>query len=254
MKAIEGFLLRSKRSSVTVSRQCRIITEEELTMTSLELRGFVSCAVVALSAASVQGAFVDITRPGDPVAVVSGFNQGDDDAGDPPVGEGAANAIDDTALKYLNFVDLSSGFSVTPSANPTNEPVVGLRLYTANDFDDRDPASFQLFGSNDSIDGPWEAIFSGNLSLPSDRNDEDPPLMIPPTGNLAADHQEVLFENDAMYTHYRVVFPTLKDAAAANSMQIAEVELLAVPEPVAGGMAFVGAILLAARSRARRAS
>jgi len=35
------------------------------------------------------------------------------------------------------------------------------------------------------------------------------------------------------YAYYQVMFPTVRDAAGANSMQIAEVELLGVPAPLA---------------------
>ena len=65
--------------------------------------------------------------------------------------------------------------------------------------------------------------------------------MIPPEGNLGASHYEVLFDNANTYEHYGVIFPTLKDANAANSMQIAEVELLAeVPEPGTFGLIALG--------------
>ena len=36
----------------------------------------------------------------------------------------------------------------------------------------------------------------------------------------------ITFENDVAYMYYQVLFPTVRDAASANSMQIAEVELL----------------------------
>jgi hypothetical protein len=36
----------------------------------------------------------------------------------------------------------------------------------------------------------------------------------------------IAFENDVVYTYYRVMFPTIRDAATANSMQVAEVELI----------------------------
>ena len=162
------------------------------------------------------------------------------------------NAINDIGQKYLNFLDLSSGFAVTPSGNPNNEPVIGLRLYTANDAEPRDPASYQLLGSNDGLDGPWTAISSGNLELPAGRNDGGNAVSIPPTGNLAAFHQEVTFDNADPYAHYQLVFPTLKDAAAANSMQIAEVELLAIPEPASLALLAIGSLLMFAGRRRTR--
>lgn len=192
---------------------------------------------VAGQTAMVSAEKIDITRPGDAIQLVSGFNQDDGNAGPPPGAEGVENAINDIGQKYLNFLDLSSGFSVSPSF--TGEPVTGIRLYTANDAEPRDPASYQLFGSDDTIDGPWTAISSGNLALPSARNAGGSSVVIPPTGNLAAAHQTVEFDNDTAYQHYRLIFPTLKDAVAANSMQIAEVELLAVPEPASAAMALV---------------
>jgi len=200
--------------------------------------------LVMFTVSAASGAFIDITRPGDPIELEDGFNQGDGEAGPPPATEGVENAINDIGQKYLNFLDLSSGFRVTPSANPGSLPVTGLRLYTANDSPERDPASFQLLGSNDSITGPWTAIASGNLALPEDRNEGGNTVAIPPTGNLGAFHQEVTFENDLPYDHYRLVFPTLKNAAAANSMQIAEVELLVVPEPSSLALLGLGMLTL----------
>ena len=52
------------------------------------------------------------------------------------------------------------------------------------------------------------------------------------------------FDNDLPYDHYRLVFPTLKNAAAANSMQIAEVELLVVPEPSSLALLGLGMLTL----------
>jgi hypothetical protein len=200
--------------------------------------------VISSYVAQATAANIDITRPGDAIELISGLNQGDGDAGAPPAAETVDHAIDDVGQKYLNFLDLNSGFAVTPSGNSGNLPVIGLRLYTANDVPARDPASFQLAGSNDGLSGPWTVIASGNLALPDGRNAGGNAVAIPPEGNLAAFNQEVLFANETPYSHYQLVFPTLKDAASANSMQIAEVELLVVPEPT--GLTLVLVSLLGA--------
>jgi hypothetical protein len=42
----------------------------------------------------------------------------------------------------------------------------------------------------------------------------------------------ISFDNDVAYKYYQVMFPTVRDPGSANSMQIAEVELLGVPGPV----------------------
>lgn len=211
--------------------------------------------VMVLSQIGVSSAaFMDITRPGDAIQRVDGFNQKDGDFGDPPGAEGVENAINDIGQKYLNFLDISSGFSVTPSANPDGQPVVGIRIYTANDAEARDPASFQLAGSNDGLDGPWMFISSNNLALPEGRNPGGDGLAIPPAGNMDAFHQTFLFENDMTFDHYQVIFPTLKDAVGANSMQVAEVELLidVIPEPASNCLLALGAFAAMTSIRRRR--
>ena len=86
----------------------------------------------------------------------------------------------------------------------------------------------------------------GLLSLPADRNPGGEEVAIPPTGNLDAFHQTVLFDNNMSFAHYRVTFPLVKDEATANSMQIAEVEFLAVPEPATATLGCLAMLGLAA--------
>ncbi len=92
-------------------------------------------------------------------------------------------------------------------------------------------------------------ISSGSLALPEGRN---------AGGNIPVDpathhNQTVLFANSAWYTSYRITFPTLKDAAAANSMQIAEVQLLGTVIPEPGTLALLGLAGLAWLAPRRRA-
>jgi hypothetical protein len=162
----------------------------------------------------------DITAPGDVVTSIGG---------EVPANEPVENAIDNTTTKYLNFG--TDGNTSAPYVGPTGltiSPQVGstvvsaLRLYTANDAADRDPADFTLEGSNDGT--TFNVIASGPLALPTGRNDAG--LDLDP---LTQDVQEVHFANTAGYTTYRLTFTNVRNNGAANSMQIGEIELLGEP-------------------------
>lgn len=140
----------------------------------------------------------DVTRPGDVIVPTSSNSPGN---------EGAENAIDNsTATKYLNFDKLNAGVTITPSAGDT--VVVGLRLTSANDAPERDPTSFVLSGSHDG--NVFTEIARGSI----------------PNFTTRFYTVEVSFTNTAGYLHYRLLFPTVRNATAANSVQISEVELL----------------------------
>ncbi len=214
-------------------------------------------AVVALGVFGVIGrsasaALIDITAPTDEILIVNGQNDGDADGGAPPSAEGVANLINNTTQKYLNFLDLGSGAIINPALNRTTggNAVIGLRLYTANDSEPRDPASYVLEGSA-TRSGPFTLISAGPLALPSGRNAAG--LALDPTTQF---QQTILFANAIPYVSFRLTFPTLKGAGpgidpnAANSMQIGEVELL-VPEP--GSLALLGIGTLGLLARRRRA-
>ena len=161
----------------------------------------------------------DITAPGDTVTSIGGAT---------PDNEPVANAIDNTTSKYLNFG--ADGDQANPYVGPTGltvTPQIGstvvtaLRLYTANDAADRDPADFTLEGSNDGT--TFNVIASGPLALPTGRNDAA--LDLDP---LTQDVQEIHFANGAGYTTYRLTFTNVRNNATVNSMQIGEIELLGV--------------------------
>ena len=163
--------------------------------------------------------FPDVTAAGDAVQGVpnDGVTTGGSDNGWPE-GETPDLALDDdTATKFLHFKGNAepTGIQVTPAAGAT--VVTGITFTTANDAPERDPAAFELYGSNDSIDGPYTLIASGDIAD-----------FIGATAwpRLAKNETAITFENDAAYAHYQVLFPTVRDAAAANSMQIAEIELI----------------------------
>lgn len=165
----------------------------------------------------VLSSLPDVTAPADPITAVGGTS---------PVNEGVAHAIDDDTAKYLNFgggttpFSGTAGFVVTPGSGRSVVSV--LRIYTANDFPDRDPADYLLEGSNDG-GSSFASIASGNLSLPNERNDAGSAL-----DPLLEPMQQVSFSNKVSYTTYRLTFSHVKNPAGANSCQIGEVELLGV--------------------------
>lgn len=119
--------------------------------------------------------------------------------------------------KYLNFGKLDTGFIVTPFIGATT--IQSMTLATANDEVPRDPASWKIYGTNDAISSVdngtgdsenWSLIAEGDVTLPDTRDTV---------------HTPISFTNSTAYTSYRVLFPTVKDAPNANSMQIAEVGL-----------------------------
>lgn len=190
--------------------------------------------VVLADAKSAYGQ-TDVTQPTDPITRVNGTNDGDGNgSATSPAGEDTPNALDNTTSKYLNFLDLNSGFAVTPASGSTI--VRGLRIYTANDAAERDPASYLLEGSNNG-GASYTTISSGALNLPSGRN-----ALALPLNTAGLNFQTITFTNNTGYTSYRLTFPTLKDAATATAMQIGEVELLSIA-PTAASADVSGRVL-----------
>lgn len=165
------------------------------------------------------GTGTEILDAGDPIRAVQ-VNY----ASQSPATEGVANAIDqDANTKYLNFGEANSGFIVTPASG--SSVVSRFQITTANDDDSRDPASWVLYGANSPITSApnsqgnfesWALIDSGTLNLPNTRQTAGP---------------EVAINNTTAYTSYKMVFPTVRDGAAANSMQIAGIQFFANPGP-----------------------
>ncbi|HBM77392.1 MAG TPA: hypothetical protein DD438_04725, partial [Verrucomicrobiales bacterium] len=141
-----------------------------------------------------------------------------------PANEGPEFAIDGVGQKYLNFAALNSGVLVTPSGGLSVAD--SITLWTANDAIERDPASYELYGTTTEVTGAgpfaldqFTLISSGDLALPDSRNEG---------GNTDLDDansQAIFFGNSNAYTSYLVVFPAVKESASANSMQIAEIQL-----------------------------
>jgi hypothetical protein len=133
-----------------------------------------------------------------------------------PGNEPPAAALDGLPTsKYLNFGTLNTGFIVTPLSGQST--VQSLQFRTANDAEGRDPASWRLWGTNDAITSTehstgdaetWSLIAEGDVALPVERQTLGP--LLP-------------FANSTSYSSYRLVFPTIKQFPAANSMQVADV-------------------------------
>src|SRR5437667_3259042 len=171
--------------------------------TQLTPLGCFTAAVVLSLSLSVQAQLSDITLPGDPIIPTSNNSPGS---------EGVANAIDNQPTKYLNFDKLNTGFTVNPGARGLTV-VSGLTLTSANDAPERDPASYTLSGSYDGSN--FTQIASGNVPGFTNRFQKI----------------TILFDNKIPYLQYRLIFPDVANASAANSMQISEVELLGVLAP-----------------------
>lgn len=145
-----------------------------------------------------------------------------------PVNEAPKFCIDgDPNTKYLNFGEVNSGIIVTPAIG--SSLLDSFQITTANDSPERDPVVWMVYGTNDEIvtadngDGKtenWTLICGGTLALPAER--------------LTAGAVYVIANQAEPYTSYKVLFPTVKNAATANSMQIADIQLYGtavVPEP-----------------------
>ncbi|MBM3822694.1 MAG: hypothetical protein FJ404_07410 [Verrucomicrobia bacterium] len=173
------------------------------------------------------GGLQEVTLPGDKIESSHAANKS-------PGGEQVVNAIDnDFGTKYLNFggdnstgapFDPPVGLTVTPSAGPSI--VTALRLVSANDAPERDPAAYKLEGSNDGT--TFSLISEGDVPAFAGR-------FTPVT---------ISFPNTVKYAAYRLTIPKVKNNTAANSMQIAEVDLLGkvFPLPKLGVSAAAGKV------------
>ena len=163
-------------------------------------------------------------------------------AGPTGLSEGPQSAIDRTTdWKYLNFGETNSGFIVTPGGPSTLD---SFQITTANDSPERDPTTWMLYGTNDPITTPnngdgkaenWTLIAGGSVVLPAERN------------TLGAMYQ--ICNQSQTYKSYKMIFPTVKDSAAANSMQIAEIQFYGVPEPATVCLLGLGGLALLRRRR-----
>ncbi len=181
---------------------------------------YVACVVLlTFTVNGRQVAAVDLLAPGDTVLAIDLdpdiVNSSYPDA-EPPW----LSLDNDVETKYLNFGKEGSGLIFTPFSGAAT--IQSMMMRTANDSPERDPASWTLYGTNGPIVSPdngdgngetWELISSGAADLPVMREMDGPVYSFP--------------ANTSSYSSFKIEFPTLRDAAAANSMQVADVNLYA---------------------------
>ena len=219
-------------------------------------------AILTLAALTGVASAASIFSPGDPIAggQLNGgtFNLGSEgtqgDANNWPGAEAPGDMINGVigggGEKYLNFGKTNTGIVVTPTAGGGLPSVVtSMELWVANDANERDPASYQLFGSNAAINlgadialSDFTLISEGGLALPLDRDNAN---------DATGFSQVVSIDNSAAYSSYMLVFPTIRNEGATNSMQLSEVQLEGtfVPEPSTTLVALLGLLPLLRRRR-----
>ena len=168
-----------------------------------------------------------------------------------PVANPPEHAIDEVGQKHLNFATLGAGFIVTPSEG--SSIARSIQVWAGEGATDRDPASFEVWGTNQAIGGGaqifplslFQQIASGSLALPAARNGGG--------SNLLAQgaSQTVDFPNSGTYTSYLVLFPTVRNPSLATSVDVAEVALYTLPEPSATVLALATLAVLSPLRRRR---
>lgn len=195
----------------------------------------------------------DVTRPTDPViggqligGVFTPATQGTPvgNANMFPASGKPSFAIDDALqLSYRNFGELNTGLVISPAVNRPNGGTILIKLILTTAFDspERDPLTFTLEGTNgDPLLGSYTLIASGSTGL-----DVDPGRGVSVLSQT--------FAPVGAATSYRLIFPTIRDSATADSMQIGEVQLIgtAAPEPSATALLVLSAISAGAFWRRR---
>jgi len=238
--------------------------------------GFVAASTLAaMLALPVQAA--TIFAPGDPIVGgqasddLSTFEEGGEGFVIPgnnwPGAEGPENAINGVGQKYLNFGQQNTGILVTPSVGQS--VLYEIEVWTANDAVERDPSSYQIWGSNDP--NVHASVASGSISLESFSLVNEGPLNLPDSGpsasrnpggdsDLGRFRTSTTFDNVDAYCTYAVIFDDVKDPASANSMQVSEIqvhgdltgEVCAVPEPSTGLLFGLAGLFVATLRRRQR--
>jgi PEP-CTERM motif len=160
-----------------------------------------------------------------------------------PGGETPPMAHDgNTATKYLNFFEIDTGIVVSPDAASASLMLNSLSFTTANDAPERDPLTFSLFGSLTPLSGDFAiSTLTPIVTGATTGLGTDP-------GRFTAGGPQT-FTNNTAYASYLLIFPTVRDAGAANSMQIGEITFDGIPEPGTAALAAMALLGLVRRKR-----
>ena len=178
---------------------------------------FAVLAAAVLGAGAALCSAGNILSPGDAIiAIDNNFNIKPSSLF--PGAEDPAKAVDgNDATKYLSFGREMTGFIVTPTGGSSS--VQSLQITTANDSQERDPATILLYGRNGAVstvnggtglEDPWVFIQKVPLSLPAARGDTTTVVNV---------------TNANSYDNYKVLVQTLKLTGNPNSMQVAEIRM-----------------------------
>jgi hypothetical protein len=129
-----------------------------------------------------------------------------------PSGEGAAQAFDNsTSTKWLDFSFKPSNISWIryQYASSKTSVVTEYTITSANDAQERDPMDWNLQGSNTG-GSSWVTLDTKTGELFTARFQK----------------RLFLFTNSTAYNIYRLYITKVRDNAAANSVQLAEIELI----------------------------
>ncbi len=202
-----------------------------------------------LSATDAIKAVDDVLAPAIP-AGWKGCGTPNTDCSSFPANEAPGSAIDAVhTTKYLNFGEEKSGLIITNTSGQVD--VNFMKLRTANDAPNAIPrptscmARIRRFRAYrirpGNLGEVWTLISSGPLS--------------PPTARFS-DYPVVAVNSPANYQSYKLIFPTVRNAAVANSMQIADVQFATlasqIPEPASTALVALGLAGIAALRRRKK--
>ncbi len=209
---------------------------------------------VALAASLTIGHAATITLAGDSIGggqlsgniFTIGATGTDNGVNNFPGGEPPGAAIDgNAATKYLNFAELFTGYIVTPAVGLSN--VTGITFTTANDAPARDPFTFSLYGSTTQVADATPGATFNLADFTAITIDQSTGLETDPGRQIT--NPGISFTNSSDFTTYLLVFPTLRDAGAENSMQIGDAVLTGTPTPepsavlmLASGLGMLGLV------------